>query len=55
MQPVEQTEHAPRSAGHQGYWAAQHGVLCQAHPAPLVTVVEQAEQPTMEMTYLDLA
>lgn len=37
---VEQTEHAPRPAGHQGYWAAQRGVLYQAHLAPLVTVVE---------------
>jgi hypothetical protein len=45
----------PRPADHQGYWAAQHDVLYPAHPAPLVTVVEQAEQPTMEMTRLDLA
>jgi hypothetical protein len=30
-------------------------VLYQAHLAPLVTVVKQADQPTMEMTRLDLA
>lgn len=52
---VEQTGHAPRPAGHQGYWAAQHGVPYQAHPALLVMAVKQAEQPTMEMTCLDLA
>lgn len=52
---VEQTGHAPRPAGRQGYWAAQHGVPYQAHPALLVMAVKQAEQPTMEMTCLNLA
>lgn len=33
----------------------QHGAPYQAHLALLVMVVKQAEQPTMEMTYLDLA